>query len=75
MASYEIEISRTAEKQLKKLAEEDQLRVARAVLALVDEPRPGAHASSPATTTSGGFGSAAFGCSTASPTPGSSSSS
>jgi len=40
MASYEIEISRTAERQLKKLAEEDQLRVARAVLALTDQPRP-----------------------------------
>jgi mRNA interferase RelE/StbE len=40
MASYEIEISRTAEKQLKKLSEEDQLRVARAVLALGEEPRP-----------------------------------
>ena len=40
MASYEIEISRTAERQLKKLAEEDQLRVARAMLALTDQPRP-----------------------------------
>jgi mRNA interferase RelE/StbE len=40
MASYEIEISRTAEKQLSKLAEEDQLRVARAVVVLADEPRP-----------------------------------
>ena len=40
MASYEIEISRTAERQLRKLAEEDQLRVARAVLALTEEPRP-----------------------------------
>jgi len=40
MASYEIDISRTAEKQLRRLAEEDQLRVARAVLALADEPRP-----------------------------------
>ena len=40
MASYEIEISRTAEKQLRKLAEEDQLRVARAMLALTDQPRP-----------------------------------
>jgi mRNA interferase RelE/StbE len=40
MGSYEIEISRTAETQLKKLPEEDQLRVARAVLALADEPRP-----------------------------------
>ena len=40
MASYEIEISRTAEKQLRKLAEEDQLRVARAVIALAGQPRP-----------------------------------
>ena len=40
MASYEIEISRTAEKQLKKLSEDDQLRVVRAVLALAEEPQP-----------------------------------
>jgi len=40
MASYEIEISRTAEKQLGKLAEEDQLRVVRAVMALANQPRP-----------------------------------
>jgi len=40
MASYEIEISRTAERQLRKLAEEDQLRVVRAVMALADQPRP-----------------------------------
>ena len=40
MASYEIEISRTAETQLKKLPAEDQRRVARAVLALAEEPRP-----------------------------------
>jgi mRNA interferase RelE/StbE len=40
MASYEIEISRTAEKQLKKLSEEDQLRVVRAVLPLTEEPHP-----------------------------------
>jgi len=40
MASYEIEISRTAERQLKKLAEEDQLRVVRAVIALAGQPRP-----------------------------------
>lgn len=40
MASYEIEISRTAEKQLKKLSEEDQLRIVRAVLALAEVPRP-----------------------------------
>jgi len=40
MASYEIEISRTAENQLKKLAENDQLRVVRAVMGLTEEPHP-----------------------------------
>ena len=40
MGSYEIEISRTAEKQLEKLSREDQLRVVRAVLALAEEPHP-----------------------------------
>jgi mRNA interferase RelE/StbE len=40
MASYEIEISRTAEKQLKKLPPADQRRVARAMLALADDPFP-----------------------------------
>ncbi len=40
MARYNIEISRTAEKQLKKLGRDDQRRVARAILALVDDPRP-----------------------------------
>jgi mRNA interferase RelE/StbE len=40
MASYEIEIGRTAEKQLKNLSERDQLRVVRAILALVEEPYP-----------------------------------
>jgi mRNA interferase RelE/StbE len=40
MASFEIEISRTAEKQLRNLAEKDQLRVVRAMLALADEPHP-----------------------------------
>jgi mRNA interferase RelE/StbE len=40
MASYEIEISRTAEKQLKKLPPADQRRVARAMLDLADEPFP-----------------------------------
>jgi len=38
MASFEIEISRTAEKQLKKLPEKDQLRLVRAMLALSEEP-------------------------------------
>ena len=40
MGSYEIEVSRTAERQQKKLSEEDQLRMVRAVLALGEEPRP-----------------------------------
>ena len=40
MASYEIEISETAERQLRKLPERDQLRVARAMLALAEEPHP-----------------------------------
>ena len=40
MASYEIEVSRTAEKQLKKLPPTDQPRVARAMLALTDDPFP-----------------------------------
>lgn len=40
MAGYDIEISRTAEKQLRKLADIDQLRVVRAVMALAEEPRP-----------------------------------
>jgi len=40
MESFEIEISRTAEKQLKKLPEKDQLRLVRAMLALSEEPHP-----------------------------------
>jgi len=40
MASYEIEISRTAERQLGKAAEENQLRVVRAVMVLAGQPRP-----------------------------------
>jgi mRNA interferase RelE/StbE len=40
MASYEIEISRTAEKQLKNLATVDQRRVAAAILALANNPFP-----------------------------------
>ena len=40
MASYEIEITRTAEKQLTRLRREDQARVVRAVIALADEPFP-----------------------------------
>ena len=40
MARYEIEISRTAEKQLRRLPRDDQERVARAMLALADDPFP-----------------------------------
>ena len=40
MARYEIEISRTAEKQLRRLPRTDQLRVVRTMLALVDDPFP-----------------------------------
>jgi mRNA interferase RelE/StbE len=40
MARYEIEISQTAEKQLKKLLRRDQRRVVAAILALGDEPHP-----------------------------------
>ncbi len=40
MASYEVEISRTAEKQLRKLPHADQERVARAMLALANDPFP-----------------------------------
>ncbi len=40
MARYEIEISRTAEKQLRRLPRDDQERVARTMLALADDPFP-----------------------------------
>lgn len=40
MASYEIEITRTAEKQLKQLPPQDQRRVVQAVLLLADDPFP-----------------------------------
>lgn len=40
MASYKIEISRTAEKQLKKLPPTDQRRVAKVMLALAENPFP-----------------------------------
>jgi len=40
MARYEIEISRSAEKQLKKLDRKEQERVVRAILLLADDPRP-----------------------------------
>ena len=40
MACYEIEISRTAERQLRRLPREDQVRVARTMPALADSPFP-----------------------------------
>ena len=40
MASYRIEVSATAERQIRKLRREDQVRVLRAILALATEPTP-----------------------------------
>jgi mRNA interferase RelE/StbE len=40
MARYEIEITRSAEKQLRRLEREDQERVVRAILGLADDPLP-----------------------------------
>jgi len=40
MASYRIEVSATAEEQIRKLERIDQVRVVRAIQALADEPRP-----------------------------------
>jgi len=40
MARYEIEISRTAERQLRRLPRTDQVRIARAMQALADNPFP-----------------------------------
>ncbi len=40
MTRYDIEISKTAENQLKKLNPDDQRRVVRAILALAGEPHP-----------------------------------
>ena len=40
MARFEIEISQTAEKQIKKLPEKDQLRLVRAMLMLSEEQLP-----------------------------------
>ena len=41
MAKYSLEISRTAEKQIKKLPRDDQIRVAGAILSLAIDPFPG----------------------------------
>ena len=40
MARRSIEISRTAEKQLKKLNRDNQRRVVKAIVALAEDPRP-----------------------------------
>ena len=40
MARYEIEISRTAEKQLRRLPRADQVRVVRTIRVLADDPLP-----------------------------------
>jgi mRNA interferase RelE/StbE len=40
MASYKIEVSRTAEKQIRKLPKPDRVRVLRAILGLATLPRP-----------------------------------
>ncbi|WP_420635304.1 type II toxin-antitoxin system RelE family toxin [Candidatus Palauibacter sp.] len=40
MAYYDVEISRTAEKQLRKLPRADQERIARKMSALADDPFP-----------------------------------
>jgi mRNA interferase RelE/StbE len=40
MAKYRVQISATAERQLRRLPRDDQLRVVRAVLALAQDPRP-----------------------------------
>ncbi len=40
MASYRIEVSATAEKQIRKLSREDQVRVLRAIQPLATEPMP-----------------------------------
>lgn len=40
MSDYRIEVSATAERQLRKLARADQLRIVKAIRALAHEPRP-----------------------------------
>ena len=40
MARYEIEISRTAEKQLRRLPRTERVRVVRTILALAEDPLP-----------------------------------
>ena len=40
MTSYRVEVSATAERQIRRLSREDQLRVLRAVRDLANEPHP-----------------------------------
>ncbi|MDH3626429.1 MAG: type II toxin-antitoxin system RelE/ParE family toxin [Acidobacteriota bacterium] len=40
MANFKIEVSATAEKQIRKLAQDDRIRVLRAIRPLAKEPRP-----------------------------------
>ena len=40
MASYEIEVSRSAERQLRKLPRSEQQRIVQAILPLAQNPRP-----------------------------------
>ena len=40
MASYRIEVSATAEKQIRKLPRDEQMRVLRAIRPLANEPNP-----------------------------------
>jgi mRNA interferase RelE/StbE len=40
MATYRIEVSATAERQLRKLPRVDQVRIVRVIRALADDPRP-----------------------------------
>jgi len=40
MESYSVEISRTAERQIRKLSRDDQVRVVSAIKALGHDPRP-----------------------------------
>jgi mRNA interferase RelE/StbE len=40
MASYSVELTRTAEKQLRRIAKRDRNRLVEAIHGLVDKPRP-----------------------------------
>ena len=40
MARYRVEVSATAERQIRRLVRQDQIRVLRAVAALASQPRP-----------------------------------